>query len=62
MNRRKMLRLLEISPALLAGANVDTRTLNGNGAHGAGHSSHRRVIARRSARREDAGSPLNTRD
>lgn len=27
MNRRKMLRLLGISPALLAGANVDARTL-----------------------------------
>ena len=34
MNRRKMLRLLGISPALLAGANVDARTANGRGTHG----------------------------
>jgi hypothetical protein len=35
MNRRKMLRLLGISPALLAGAKLDAGTLNG--ACGAGH-------------------------
>ncbi len=34
MNRRKMLRLLGISPALLAGAKADARTLGG--ARGAG--------------------------
>ena len=34
MNRRKMLSLLGLSPALLAGANVDARAANGNGANG----------------------------
>jgi len=32
MNRRKMLRLLGISPALLAGATAEGRSLNGTGA------------------------------
>lgn len=35
MNRRKMLSLLGLSPALLAGAKVDARTPQGAGAHGA---------------------------
>jgi hypothetical protein len=41
MNRRKMLRLLGISPALLASAKAaDALTRNGDGARGAGHSSN----------------------
>jgi hypothetical protein len=40
MNRRKMLSLLGLSPALLAGTQADARTLNGNGARGTGHSSN----------------------
>jgi hypothetical protein len=39
MNRRKMLSLLGLSPALLAGANVDARSLTG-AAKDAGHSAN----------------------